>query len=60
VVLDTVGPLDFNNVVGAARQLSDFFDSGFNVAPTAQMPAGGVAVKVAVGPGAGVHLVNPA
>lgn len=59
VILDVVGPNDPNNVVGQAQRLTDFFDSGFNVAPSVVPPAGGV-VRVAVGPGAGVHFVNPA
>ena len=59
MIFEQVGPLDPLDVVGQAQRLTDFFDSGFNVAPTAQLPAGG-ALKIAVGPGAGVHFVNPA
>jgi hypothetical protein len=60
VVSDTVGPLDPLDAVGQARNISDFFDSGYNVAPTAALPAGGVAVKIAVGPDKNIHFLNPA
>jgi len=59
VVSDTVGPLEALSVVGGAHNLTDFFDSGFNAAPTVVPPAGGI-VRVTAGPGAGVHFVNPA
>jgi hypothetical protein len=58
IVADLVGPNDPYDSVGQAQSLQDFFDSGFNVAPTAVSPAGGP-LKIAVGADKNVHFVNP-